>query len=345
MFSETYRRMNVPISPSPALSAETLSMTRCASRPRLLRPAVLAVVLALCLAAPALAAQTEAGYQALYRIAPAAAQFFQPVQRSCTDSGVTMEVVAVQVEGDTAQAYIALAGDTVDETCDLFDSYNFHLPFDQIGRCELVDYDAATQTAVFLCTTKAMDGKPIPTGGKMTFSLGCFLSGREAAEDQTVDIAPADYAAEAEAVSAEELSSAYWRSGGSYSDDAAKSLLDASPMLRPGGPIAVPAEGLSITAMGYAGGLFHVQVCRGDAAQLDNHCWLWLVDKSGERLEALYSAGFSSSAEDGARLDYDEYVFDIAPEVLARCTLHGDFYTSSTRTEGSWRITFPLENT
>ena len=160
-----------------------------------------------------------------------------------------------------------------------------------------------------------------------------------------MDVSLPDYAVEAETISAGEPSSAYWRSGGSYADDAVKALLDGSPMLRPGSPIAVPAEGLPITAMGYADGLFHVQVCRGDAAQLDNHCWLWLVDENGERLEALYSAGFSSSAEDGARLDYDEYVFNIAPEVLARCTLHGDFYTSSTRTEGSWRITFPLENT
>lgn len=347
MFSETYRKMNDAISPSPALTAAALAKTQPASRPRLRRPAVMAAVLALslCIATPALAAQTEAGYQALYQIAPAAAQFFQPVRRSYTDNGVTMEVVSVQVEGDTAQAYITLTGDSVDETCDLFDSYDFHLPFDQISHCELVDYDAAARTATFLCTTQTMNGKPIPTGGKMTFSLGCFLSGGEAAEDLTVDVAPADYAVEAGTVSAGEPSDAYWRTGGGYSDDAAKALLDASPMLRPGGPIAVPVEGLPITAMGYADGLFHVQVCRGDATQLDDHCWLWLVDESGERLEALYSAGFSSSAGNAARLDYDEYVFDITPEALACCTLQGSFYTTSIRTEGSWRITFPLENT
>lgn len=347
MFSETYRRMNDAIEPSPTLVAETLAKTRRASRPHLRRPAVMAAVLllSLCIATPALAAQTETGYQALYQIAPAAAQFFQPVRRTCTDNGVTMEVAAVQVKGDTAQAYITLSGDAVDETCDLFDSWNFHLPFDQIGHCERVGYDETSRTATFLCTTETMDGKPIPIGGKMTFSVGCFLSGRETAEDLTVDVSLADYAVEAETVSAGEPSDAYWRSGGGYSDDAVKALLDASPMLRPGGPIAVPVEGLPITAMGYADGLFHVQVCRGDATQLDNHCWLWLVDENGERLDALYSAGFTSSAEDAARLDYEEYVFDITPEALSHCTLRGDFYTASTLTEGNWRITFPLENT
>ena len=107
----------------------------------------------------------------LYAISPAAAQFFQPVQRSCTDNGVTMEVAAVRIGGDTAEAYITLSGEAVDGACDLFDSYNFHLPFDRVGCCQRVGYDEESRTAAFLCTAKTMDGSPIPTGGKMTFSV------------------------------------------------------------------------------------------------------------------------------------------------------------------------------
>ena len=33
------------------------------------------------------------------------------------------------------------------------------------------------------------------------------------------------------------------------------------------------------------------------------------------------------------------------PEDLAGYTLHGDFYTATTLTEGLWQVTFPLENT
>lgn len=82
---------------------------------------------------PRLAVRTEPGYQLLYALSPAAAQFFQPVRRTCTDQGVTMEVAGVRVEGDTAQAYVTLSGGSVDETTDLFDSWSFHLPFDQTG--------------------------------------------------------------------------------------------------------------------------------------------------------------------------------------------------------------------
>ena len=39
-----------------------------------------------------------------------------------------------------------------------------------------------------------------------------------------------------------------------------------------------------------------------------------------------------------------ELLFDVPPEDLAGYTLHGDFYTATTLTEGLWQVTFPLEN-
>ena len=178
-FSKTYRRMNEPVGPSPDLIRKTLSHPDRHRLP-LRRLAAAAAVAAVLLATPALAVWSETGYAVLYRIAPAVAQFFQPVQEACTDSGITMEVAAVRVEGDTAQAYIVLSGGPVDATTDLFDSWSFHLPFDQTGRCERVAWDEATGTVTFLCTVKTMDGSPIPTGGKMTFSVRQLLTGKKA---------------------------------------------------------------------------------------------------------------------------------------------------------------------
>ena len=99
-FSETYRRMNEPVGPSPDLIRKTLSHPDRHRLP-LRRLAAAAAAAAVLLATPALAVRSEAGYAVLYRIAPAVAQFFQPVQEACTDSGITMEVAAVRVEGDT----------------------------------------------------------------------------------------------------------------------------------------------------------------------------------------------------------------------------------------------------
>ena len=114
-FSKTYRRMNEPVGPSPDLIRKTLSHPDRHRLP-LRRLAAAAAVAAVLLATPALAVRSETGYAVLYRIAPAVAQFFQPIQEACTDSGITMEVAAVRVEGDTAQAYIVLSGGPERET-------------------------------------------------------------------------------------------------------------------------------------------------------------------------------------------------------------------------------------
>lgn len=326
MFSEVYRTMNERIVPSPALRAETLSRVRRRPFPR--RIVLIAAVLAVCLATPALAAQTEPGYRLLYAVSPAAAQFFQPVQISCTDSGITMEVVSVSVEGDTARVYVSLTGEAVDSTCDLYDSWDFRLPFDQTGTCEQVDYDSAAHTAVFLCTTRTMDGSPIPRGGKMTFSLREVLSGKEAFESPEVDLPLADRAAG----TADDVV----RTGGSGD-------WEDADLLAPGdAPLAEPVEGLPITAMGYVDGLFHIQVEEENKLETDSHCRLWLEAADGTRLDPLGSASFLT--DNGQRRDYTEFLFDTAPNAPADCTLHGDFYTAACLTRGNWRVTFPLVN-
>ena len=226
-FSETYRRMNEPVAPSPDLIRKTLAPARRRRFPR--RLIAIAVAAAVLLATPALAVRSEMGYYVLYQISPAVAQLFQPVRMSCTDSGVTMEVAAVRVEGDTAQAYITLSGGPVDAATDLFDSYSFHLPFDQSSHCERVAWDEAAGAVTFLCTVQTLDGSPIPTGGKMTFSVRQLLTGKQALEGVAVDLDLADYAGEAE------TAQGYSSSSGA----------DGIPMLLPGEVLAEPAEGIA----------------------------------------------------------------------------------------------------
>ena len=340
MFSETYRAMNDTLEPSSALRARTLAGLHRRPRRSPVRAAAIAAALAVCLSTPALAVRTEPGYQLLYALSPAAAQFFQPVRRACTDQGVTMEVADVRVEGNTAQAYVTLSGGSVDETTDLFDSWSFHLPFDQTGRCERVGWDEETGTVTFLCTTQTLDGSPIPQGGKMTFSVRQLLTGKEKLEDAAVELDLGSFTAEAETAvigdpegSPEPIGTRYFQTGGS----------GPSVMLLPGAVLAEPAKGLPITAAGYADGLFHIQLCRGDAAQLDNHARLWLEDTDGTTLTAAIS--YFTGEADGVRTDYIDFAFDLPPEELGQYTLHGDFYTASARMDGRWRVTFPLENT
>ena len=284
---------------------------------------------AVLLATPALAVRSEMGYYVLYQISPAVAQLFQPVRMSCTNSGVTMEVAAVRVEGDTAQAYITLSGGPVDAATDLFDSYSFHLPFDQSSHCERVAWDEAAGAVTFLCTVQTLDGSPIPTGGKMTFSVRQLLTGKQALEGVAVDLDLADYAGEAE------TAQGYSSSSGA----------DGIPMLLPGEVLAEPAEGIAVTAAGYVDGTFHVQARLGDIHRTDNHCRLWLEDAAGAEAGTGHGVYFRSDTAVPGDDVYEDFLFDVPPEDLAGYTLHGDFYTATTLTEGLWQVTFPLENT
>lgn len=328
MFQETYRTMNQRITPAPALNEALLERTR-RRCPALRRLAAAAVAAACLCAALPLAAATEPVYSALYALSPAVAQFFQPVQLSCTDNGVTMEVLSVSVEGSTAQAYIALTGEIVDANCDLFDSYSFHLPFDQVGHCEQTGYDETTRTATFLCTMESMDGSPI-SGGKMTFSVGQLLTGKKKAENLAV-------ALELAAHSAPAAMAQDYHSVGSGEDDGVSMLL-------PGAPLAQPVDGIAITAAGYADEQLHVQAELGDILRTDNHCFLWLEDTAGNRLEPTEGVYFRSDSETPGSSVYEDFLFSVASTELSSYTLHGDFYTADTLTEGNWQVTFPLKN-
>ncbi len=142
----------------------------------------LAALLCLTLAVPALAANVSPLYELLYRISPAVAQAFQPVQHADEDNGIRMEVVAATLHGPTAELYVTLQdlqGDRVDETTDFNDSYTLYTPFDSTAHCVPVGYDAQTRTAAFLITISQQNGKDID-GGKITFSAKNFLSRKSA---------------------------------------------------------------------------------------------------------------------------------------------------------------------
>lgn len=113
-----------------------------------------AAVLCVLLTVPALAfAGVAPAYEVLYAISPAIAQTLKPVQLSCEDNGIRMEVISAAVQGNRADIYISiqdLTGDRIDETVDLFDSYQINRSFDGSATCQLASYDAQRKEATFL---------------------------------------------------------------------------------------------------------------------------------------------------------------------------------------------------
>ena len=306
-----------------------LEAKRPAKRRPILRALIAAALAVACLSATVCAmtaADVGPAYELLYHIAPAAAQRLKPVHRSAEDQGIRVEVVSADVEGDRAEAYIAvtdLTGDRVDETLDLFDSYNIRTPRDSTGHCEFVSFDPETKTATFLVTVQNMDGSPF-RGGRMTFSVRQFLSKKETWEG-TIPVTADD---DAPTVTAGQVEV---RGGSGDSETAV--------FLAPGDSQFEPAEGAEITAVGEVDGHLHVQVYYRDIGRTDNHGWVWLLPEFGPRIMPLGSEAFWDEAHTGS---YEDYVFD-ASVSLDGAALYGEFTTCQTLIEGDWEITFPLD--
>lgn len=295
------------------------------------------------LAAPVMAASMPAFYNMLYTVSPATAQFFKPVQLSCEDNGIRMEVSAAYIHDNIAEIYISvqdLEGTKFDETIDLFDSYQINTPFDCSAHCILSGYDPDTHTAEFLITIEQWDEQDI-TGDKLTFSLRKILSNKKTYKGIINDVTLSDIQLNST------TQKVYPRGiGGSefieeYEDNPGQDLLT---VLKPSDSICSPVDEVTLTAIGYIDGYLHVQVCYKDILKTDNHGTIALTyKKTGDTVSADGSVAFFDDAGENS---YEDYIFtEIPAETLDEYDLYGEFITSSGAIEGNWSVTFPLENT
>jgi len=291
--------------------------------------------LAFSLAVPAMAASIPAFYEMLYTISPATAQFFKPVQLSCEDNGIRMEVTAAYIHEDTAEIYISmqdLEGTRLDGTTDLFDSYQIHTPFDCMAHCKFSSYDSNTQTATFLIMIEQWNKQDI-IGDKLTFSIRKFLCNKKSYEGviDDVHLGGIDLNTATQTVYPRGLSGI-------------ASVDEAQTALKPVGSICSPIDGVNLTGIGYVDGYLHVQVYYENISKTDNHGWIYLIDsKTGGKIACDGSLSFSDEAEEGS---YQDYIFTGIPaDALGDYKLYGDFVTSSGSVEGNWSVTFPLKDT
>ncbi len=295
------------------------------------------------LAVPTMAASIPAFYNMLYAVSPATAQFFKPVQLSCEDNGIRMEVVAAYIHGDTAEIYISmqdLEQTRFDETIDLFDSYRINTPVDCTGHCELAGYDPDTQTATFLITIEQWNGQNI-IGDKLTFSVREFLSNKKTYEGiiEGVSIDNLERNTATQTVYPRGLSGIDLFE--EYRNSATREELT---VLKPADSISSPIDGVTLTGIGYIDGYLHVQAYYENICKTDNHGSIALINrKTGEKITCDGSISFFDDAKEGS---YEDYIFTgISEETLAEYDLYGDFVTSSGSVEGNWSVTFPLKDT
>lgn len=350
MFKEKYRSMNEQISPDQELVNRIInSMAEAKGKSnrtkiyfcKQIAISLLIVVLVLTVT-PVAAANVPVFYQLMYSVSPTVAQFFMPVQKSCVDNGIKMEVVSAYIHDNTAEIYITmqdLTGNRIDETTDLYDSYSINRPFDSSATCELVDYDAATKTATFLISVTEWGNKKI-VGDKITFSVREFLSNKQIYNEipipvnltnindnpPTIEVSPGG-------------------GGGPKFEEYYHNYESRVKVLAPSAPMQFPVEGIDFTGIGYVDGMLHIQTSVVNNSTKDNHGYFFLKDNSGNEIQCIYNVSFGNNVGTDNPIHYDEFVFDIPKSEIDQYSLYGTFVTSGLYTKGNWQVTFRLEQT
>ena len=301
------------------------------------RPVLALAVPALLLAlAMPVFASVEPIYRLMYLVSPAMAQFFRPVQESCEDKGIRMEVVSVFIRNDTAQIYLTvqdLTGEHTDGPVDLNDSYAIRTPFDCVAGCSRVSYDEASRTSTFLVTLSEMKGTAFP-GNKVTFSVGQLVSGRHVYEGISIplDLSCLEEAAETQTVRPNGGGGPGYERG-------------PTTVLVPGAADPdFPVEGIDLTGAALFEGQLHLQIAVKDLANNDNHGYFYLMDESGRQILSNAAVYFTDQ-RDGASISYMEDIFPEPSGGFSQYELYGDFWVAGRHVEGDWQVTFSLAPT
>ena len=288
----------------------------------------------------------DSAYEVLYKMAPAAAQQFTPVRKSCTDNGIEMTVISAKRDGSEASIYLAMhdtTGTCPDGKWDLYDSYRIHVPRDMTGHCSFSEYDADTHTAYFVVHLETMDGSPMPDG-KVTFSVNEMLMGRRYDPESSledIDMSSIPY----EPQTAESPVTCGCYGYFPYEPNGQTKFPDAKDyrfLIAQEQPLCTPAPYVSVMNIGYIDGALHILIRYEDNLHTDSHGHINLLDKNGKEIGDKTEIGFSYWDE--SQIDrYTEQIIPVPYEMLNECSLKGEFMSSQRFTSGNWRVTFPLE--
>lgn len=296
-----------------------------------------------------LSVATSAGsipaYEILYSVYPELATKLLPVNVSCEDNGIKMEVESIYVHNDTAEIYISmkdLTGNRIDETIDLFDSYGIYPSDDSIGTCSFIDYNKEEKEATFLIMIQNMEQKKIE-GEKLTFSVSQFLWGKENMEGELTEVSLENIEAVTDIKKDVSMRGFSSRLPGELASDVEEEIEKISGYLKVNESQKISlVNGVTLTALGFIDNRLHIQVYYEDILKTDNHGFVYLKDESGNTIDYLLNVAFWDEEQKGS---YEEYIFDISPEDdLSNFSIWGYFKTCKNLTTGDWKVTFPIEN-
>ena len=354
MFQEEYKKAYDSVKPK-KISAEELyekiELKRDWKIRHLVKP-IAVPVLSLCLfcmlAMPVLAEKIPAVYRVIQKFAPALAEYVLPEETSCTSKDITLQVEAVDIDGNTGEIILSFSDadesgkDQIKGRVDLYDSYrivNYGEAW-QSGGCSFLEYDPAEDKAFFkvdITSDREFEKD------KVRFAVTQLLTQYEREEkeiglEQMIE-APKEKVLER-------------TGGGGVQEERSKIpfyVMDSDSTSRTVRVMDVVelneamVDELRVTGVAYDEGVLRVQQCRGNFRDADRHIRLYLKDSEGN--ERIPDASVTWQEEiDEERVGFDETWFLITEEELSQYDLYGMFYVTDGSVKGDWEVTFSIGN-
>lgn len=357
MFENMYKKAYSTITPSQELVADTIDKAKANSKLSVRNQIVVkvsltaaAAVLCFVAAVPVFAAYIPAFYKIVDYLSPEMADRLVPIEKSSTSQGITMQVEAVNLEGNEAEVIISL-GDAKDSTqdlvhgeMDLFDSYNLsdYTNDSIIGGCHFLKYDKNDDKAYFLVNVQADNAYQ---SGKLQFSVYSILCDKYSVT-RDVDLSGIVYAADTKSVT---LSG----SGGPMTEDKLPDSLKDIPgtqedprprtnVLDLSKAADCASDDFTLTGIAYMDGVLRVQMCMGDNWSSDRHVQLFLKDANGQERYEDHSVSWHEDVGDTSYQFYEFwYVEDI--DNITDYSMYGIFHDSGELINGEWSVVFRLQ--
>lgn len=360
MFKSRYQKAYDTIAPSQKLVSDTIKKAdRIAAKksvPKARRFPVkaslvtAAAVVCIVTAIPVCAAHIPAFYNIVEYISPAIADRLIPIEKSSTDQGITMQVEAVNLDGNEADIIISLRDaegstqDLVHGVMDLYDSYRLsdYTNDSTVGGCQFLTYDAQEDKAYFQVTVQSEHAY---RSDKLQFSAHAILCNKFS-DTRNVDLSGTVYAADTKQ---ESLNG----SGGLFSEEMLPDSLKRVPGTeedpRPGANVLdmvaaadCAADDFTLTGIAYLDGVLRVQICMGDNWSSDRHVELFLRDSDGNERYPDHSVSWDEAVGDTSYVFYEYwYVGEI--DNIADYSMYGIFHDSGELVKGDWCVTFRLQ--
>ena len=299
------------------------------------------------LGVPAAATNIPEFYGVLQNYAPGLLDYMIPVQKTDTKEGIIMNLEAVYVNGNTAEAVVSFtddgSGDYIRGEADMYDSY--HLKSfsgeSNVGGCSFIQYDPQQDKAYFQVDLISSDGTFDQS--RMEFHVYKLLTDCQSFTEE-IPMDGVIYQCDTKSVKVS------GRSGRGEESSALETLKMSGDTIDPRPEhkvLDIPLDEVSpdtmeITGMVYMDGILRVQLCRGNLKEADRHMYVYIKDGADMEIHPDLSVMWQEEVN-GEKLTMEEFYFVISEARLKECALLGEGEIRSGCIKGDWSIIFEVE--